>query len=202
MSRTKPPERPRPSTRRDEKRDEQTALAAMFEELATIYREVDEAFVGQTCPASTECCRFGVTGREPYVTTIEFALVSRAIAARGGARALGRTPPPPLSGNADAEGGAARGKRRLTTVDEGLCPLLDETGRCSVYASRPLGCRTYWCERAIGTTGVDQRAINGFVRRIKDLAARHAPAGDLGRPLTRALAGTSAGPGPRRKPGR
>jgi uncharacterized protein len=156
----------------------------LLDELTAIYRDVDSAFEGQTCPASTECCRFGITGREPYVTSIELALVERAIAARGGARALGRSPPPLRT----SEAGTGGGKRRLKMADERACPLLDASGRCSVYASRPLGCRTYWCERSVGTSDVDQRDLNAYVRRIKDLAARHAPAGDLGRPLTRALA--------------
>jgi len=197
MSRTKSPDRSHASTRTNTTPDgEKLALAGLFDELTAIYREVDVSFAGQTCPASTECCRFGVTGREPYVTSIELALVQRAIAARGGARALGRTPPP-LAASEDT----SRGKRRLTALDERVCPLLDEGGRCAIYTSRPFGCRTYWCERATGAADVDQRAINAFVRRIKDLAARHAPEGDLGRPLTRALAGAgaSSGPGPRRR---
>ncbi|MDI1449704.1 YkgJ family cysteine cluster protein [Polyangium sp. 6x1] len=197
MSNTKSPDRSPAKTRTNTtKDDDRRALAGLLDELTALYREVDASFAGQTCPASTECCRFGVTGREPYVTSIELALVQRAIAARGGARALGRTPPP----LADVED-TSRGKRRLTTLDERVCPLLDENGRCAIYASRPFGCRTYWCERATSPAGVDQRAINAFVRRIKDLAARHAPEGDLGRPLTRALAGAgpSSGSGPRRR---
>ncbi|MRG90938.1 YkgJ family cysteine cluster protein [Polyangium spumosum] len=195
MSRTKSSDRS-PAKTRTNTSPEGDRLVPLFEELAAIYREVDASFAGQSCPASTECCRFGVTGREPYVTSIELALVQRAIAARGGARAIGRTPPP-LAGHEDN----SRGKRRLTTLDERVCPLLDERGRCAIYTSRPFGCRTYFCERATGTAGVDQRGINAFVRRIKDLAARHAPEGDLGRPLTRALAGasSSSGSGPRRR---
>ena len=36
----------------------------------------------------------------------------------------------------------------------GRCPLLDELGRCSVYAHRPLTCRTYNC-RVFAAAGID-----------------------------------------------
>lgn len=67
--------------------------------------------------------------------------------------------------------------------------MLTGEGRCAVYAWRPLGCRTFWCERADAGGKVPHREINVLVRRLKDLAARHRPRGDEGRPLTRALAG-------------
>jgi Fe-S-cluster containining protein len=175
------PQRPDARSRARKERDEQ---ASLFEELAAIYREVDHAFAGHGCPASTECCRFGITGREPYVTSIELALVERAVARLGGARAIGK-PPAPLTAPEEPSG---RGKRRLAVVDERVCPLLDASGRCSIYAARPLGCRTFWCDRASGAGEVARREVNAFVRRIQDLAARHKPGGDQGRPLTRAIA--------------
>jgi Fe-S-cluster containining protein len=36
----------------------------------------------------------------------------------------------------------------------GRCPLLDETGRCTIYARRPLTCRTYDC-RVFAAAGID-----------------------------------------------
>lgn len=152
----------------------------LLAELARVYADVEDALEGSTCPASTECCHFGVTGREPYVTSIELAAIARAIAALGGASALRgkvRAPVPRalplLAEPADATG---------------RCRLLDAAGRCSIYASRPLGCRTFYCERATLGSPVRQREVNAFVRRIQDISARHEPAGDRGRPLTRALA--------------
>jgi len=182
------PSRPDARSRARRDRDEQ---ASLFEELVAIYREVDEAFAGYGCPASTECCRFGITGREPYVTSIELALIERAVAALGGPRAVGK-PPSPLTAPEESSG---RGKRRLAVVDERICPLLDASGRCAIYASRPLGCRTFWCDRASTTGEVARREVNAFVRRIQDLAARHKPGGDQGRPLTRAIAPRGQGPG-------
>jgi uncharacterized protein len=70
---------------------------------------------------------------------------------------------------------------------ERRCPMLTAEGRCVVYASRPLGCRTFYCDRAEPGERVHHRQINALVRRIQDLASRHQPEGDRGRPLTRAL---------------
>ena len=85
------------------------------------------------------------------------------------------------------------GERRLPVAwdepDAGRCPMLDaRTGRCRIYASRPLGCRTFYCDRAAWGEAVRQRDVNALVRRIQDLAARHQPDGDRGRLLRRALA--------------
>ena len=107
-----------------------------------------------------------------------FRFVSRrAIAARGGARAWKK-----------AASGSIAGRVTLPVVrDERTCPLLDGAGRCAVYAARPLGCRTFFCDRAEPAGKVKQREVNALVRRIQEIAARHEPDGDKGRPLTRAL---------------
>lgn len=181
MSRSKPTDR---SPRTNPRHGDHQAETTLLQELDTVYRDVDARLSGDTCPASTECCRFGITGREPYVTSIEVALVERAVARRGGARALGRAPAP-LEARAPAD---RKDKRRLVIADdEEPCPLLDAQGRCSVYDARPFGCRTYYCERATRSSDLGQRDINEFVRRIRDIAARHETGGDQGKPLRRAL---------------
>jgi uncharacterized protein len=180
MSRSKPTER---SSRSNPRQSDRDAESELLRELEVVYRDVDAQLSNDTCPASTECCRFGITGREPYVTSIEVALVERAVARRGGARALGRAPAP-LESPTPAD---RKDKRRLAMVDEEPCPLLDMKGRCSVYDARPFGCRTYFCERATRSSDLGQRDINEFVRRIKDIAARHKLAGDQGKPLRRWL---------------
>jgi hypothetical protein len=150
----------------------------LLDALAQLYAEVDALHEGFSCPASTECCRFGLTGREPYVTSIELLAIERAVARRGGLpserkRAL------PLSGAASS--------------DERTCPLLDRAGRCSVYADRPLGCRTFYCSRA--TRGPDPRPeLRHVLTRLRDLAARHQRGGDAARPLTGALSATKRSP--------
>ncbi len=181
MSRSKPTDR---APRTHPRQSDQQAQTALLQELDKVYRDVDARLSSDTCPASTECCRFGITGREPYVTSIEITLVERAVARRGGARSLGRAPAP-LEGGASSD---RKDKRRLTMVDlEEPCPLLDAHGRCSVYDARPFGCRTYYCDRATRSSDLGQRDINEFVRRIRDIAARHEVGGDQGKPLRRAL---------------
>jgi Fe-S-cluster containining protein len=144
-------------------------------ELLALYARADALLAPFSCDSSTECCRFGVTGREPYVTSVELAELQLAIAARGG-------PAPP----------SARPLRSLPVVsEERPCPLLDASGRCRVYASRPLGCRTFFCERARGPGRLPRTEANAIARDIADLAARVTPRDAGSRPLTRALAGVS-----------
>ncbi len=149
-------------------RDDRGETAALTA-LDALYREVDAAYAGWSCPASTECCRFGITGREPYVTSIELTAIRRAVAARGGMLPRGAA------------------KTKLPIADERRCPLLTPDGRCSIYAARPLGCRTFFCERADRATEVSRRDVATFVRAVQTIAAKHEPDGDRGRPLTRAL---------------
>jgi Fe-S-cluster containining protein len=163
------PPRPRPNPHEFERARERELLDA----LGRIYREVDAAYAGHRCPTSTDCCRFGVTGREPYVTSLELLAVRRAIAARGGVLSDRRKALPLYPGE---------------VKDERPCPLLDRHGKCSIYDARPLGCRTFWCERAeFAERAVPRESVASFVRRIQELAAGHERDGERGRPLTRAL---------------
>lgn len=150
---------------------DEPASKALLSDLASLYAQVTRRYDGHSCPASTECCRFAVTGREPYVTSIEALALARAVARRGG----------PLSAR----------RRALPLVrgrDERICPLLDAAGRCSVYADRPFGCRTFWCDRAQRDAPVSHAERTALVRQLQALAARHQPDGDRGRPLSRVLA--------------
>jgi uncharacterized protein len=160
-------------------------------ELQSVYLAAEEAFAGWSCPASTECCRFGITGREPYVTSIELAAIRRAVAAHGGPRAiqgLGKTGSRPAPDQATAVPNA---RRSLPTAQaERPCPMLTDAGRCAIYAARPLGCRTFFCDQASAGAPVRHRDVGALVRRVQEIAARHEPGGDQGRPLTRALAET------------
>jgi Fe-S-cluster containining protein len=157
--------------------------AALLAALAAVYADADALYQGWSCPASTECCRFGITGREPYVTSLELLAVRRAVAARGGPRSWKRAP---VAGR-DPAGASTAGVALPVIAEERTCPLLDAAGRCAAYEARPLGCRTFFCDRADPAGKVKQREVNALVRRIQDLAAKHEPGGDQGRPLTRAL---------------
>jgi hypothetical protein len=93
--------------------------------LRAIYRKADEAYAPFSCPASAECCQLAARQRQPWLWPPEWDAIRSALARQG--RALPAT---------RADGG---------------CPLLDDAGKsCTVYADRPFGCRTYFCERAKG----------------------------------------------------
>jgi Fe-S-cluster containining protein len=157
--------------RRGDDRDatERRRVEGLEATLREVYAEVDAMHEGWSGEATTDCCHFGRTGREPYVTTIEARLVGRATRAQG--KRLDRT------------------KRALPILgsDERRCPLLDDEGRCSVYEVRPFGCRTFYCDRATPGERVKQRDINAFVARIRAIAAAYTPGNDMGAPLARAL---------------
>ncbi|MEZ4296059.1 MAG: YkgJ family cysteine cluster protein [Polyangiaceae bacterium] len=167
--------------------------SALLAELHAIYDDAAALLADWTCPASTECCRFGITGREPYVTSIELAAVERELRRIGGARSFRQAAP--LAPPEPAARGGGKKRRLAMANDERTCPLLDESGKCAVYAARPLGCRTFFCERASSpfrarsTRGraLPQRELNDLVQRVRAIAAKHRPQGDLGRALTRAL---------------
>ncbi len=148
-------------------------------ELLALYAEADRLVAGwscrcaaQTLPEAPEarCCHFAVTGREPYPTAVELEEVRHAM------RSSAVTP---------------RSPRSLPLADARPCPLLSDTGRCRIYASRPFGCRTFFCDGAEAAFGARARLPKGELRalgrRIADLSARFAPRDPLPRPLVRAL---------------
>ena len=139
----------------------------LFLELHALYAEVDAVLAPYSCDGTTECCRFGITGREPYPTAVEVADVKRAI------RKAGIT---------------LREPRRTLPIADERCPLLNDAGRCRIYASRPFGCRTFFCERVQGPGKLPRTDVQRISRAIADLSARYAPRDPHPRPLTRALA--------------
>jgi len=133
--------------------------------LRKLYDEVDALFSQLSCDNSAECCHFGMTGREPYPTAVELAELEVALLAR------------PLPS-----------KKRLAMVEERrTCPLLGADGRCGAYASRPFGCRTFFCDLALGERP-PREEVQRISRAIAELSAVHAPRDPGPRPLSRALA--------------
>lgn len=136
---------------------------------------------GSTCvctdaadAAGAFCCHFANIGKEPYVTEVELTLVARAVAERGRFRgAISREP-----------------RRRLPLAEDlGTCPLLSPAGRCTIYASRPLGCRTFFCEgHGPPTRGSTRKRLLEIARLIADLSDRAFPGSAGPRPFRRALA--------------
>jgi Fe-S-cluster containining protein len=128
--------------------------------LLALYAEVDALLAPFSCPGSTDCCHFGRTGREPQPHAVEIAEVLDA----------------------------ARGqKSRSLPMAEGRCPMLAASGRCRIYASRPFGCRTYFCDRATGVGEIPRERINEVGRRVAALSARAFPRDPGPRALTKAL---------------
>jgi Fe-S-cluster containining protein len=149
-------------------------------ELLAIYAEVDALLAPYSCAASGECCDFANTGREPYPTAVELAEVERAM--RAASVSVGRKRRLPV----------ARGRTEASRV----CPLLADEGRCRIYASRPFGCRTFFCERITPEgSKLPRKELQDLSRRIADLASRFAreeerrgaPCDPRPRPLTNAL---------------
>jgi Fe-S-cluster containining protein len=154
-------------------------------ELRALYAEADALVVACECrcsaPAVREdslCCHFGLTGREPYPTPVELVEVDLALRARGSAR--------PERG--------ARGRLPVVAAER-ACPLLSNEGRCTIYESRPFGCRTYFCA-GHEPPRKTREAIQSIGRRLSDLAARLFPRDPLPRPFTRALSGSLPPPPP------
>jgi uncharacterized protein len=134
-------------------------------ELRAIYTEVDALLAPYSCEGTAECCDFANTGREPTPTTVELAETLHAARALGGER-----------------------KRHLPMADASRrCALLSDEGRCRIYASRPFGCRTYFCERMTGPKKLPRAEILALARRIAALSERTFPRDPLPRPLARAL---------------
>jgi hypothetical protein len=158
-------------------------------ELLALYAEADALLAGWTCActpdpapgcaADTPCCHFAVTGREPYPTAVELEEVRHAIRRAGISIA------------------SVASSRRLPMAEGRPCPLLSAAGRCRIYASRPLGCRTFFCQGAEPPFGARTKpprdAANALGRRIADLSARFAPRDPGPRPLTRSLRPSSGG---------
>jgi hypothetical protein len=147
-------------------------------ELRALYDEVDALLGPFSCPGSTDCCHFGRTGREPYPHAVELAEVEHAARAANVSVRLACEPTP-------------RKGTKLQIFDEAherRCPLLGADGRCRIYASRPFGCRTYFCDRIEGPAKFPRERVREIGRRVADLSARTFPRDPGPRLLTKGLA--------------
>ncbi len=127
--------------------------------LETLYRQADEAWSGFRCPATAECCQLSKRGHEPWLWGVEWEALRRAVS----------TLPAPRS--------------------DGGCRFLDAEGRrCTVYASRPLGCRTYFCHRATGPGREPAEEMDRLQRRLEAIALDLRPGEEAPRPLSAWLA--------------
>jgi putative zinc- or iron-chelating protein len=132
--------------------------------LLRVYADADRALAPFSCEASADCCHFARTGREPSVTVGEWLEIVRAV------RASGRKLPPPPGD------------------DERTCPFLSGA-RCSIYESRPLGCRTYFCDRISGPGRPPRDALGALVPDLRRVAERVDPRDPKPRTLSSWLRG-------------
>lgn len=113
-------------------------------ETKAVLQKADAAWRRHGCPASGECCQLSVTRRQPYLWPSEWKLLEAHLRHRG-------RPFP-----------AARA--------DGACPFLDAAGtRCTVYESRPFGCRTFFCHRITGPAKVPAEDTNALLERLAAL---------------------------------
>ena len=121
------------------------ATSDLLAEVRAVYQDLAGRPVARHCLARTECCQFHVTGLTPHLTKGEALLAAKAF--------------------------RATGRRELPEADDGVCPMLKRaTGRCLIYADRPFGCRTHFCEAAGGPYA--RKEVLDLIRRLEDLDVR------------------------------
>lgn len=114
-------------------------------EVRSVYQELAARPIQRNCQARTECCQFNLTGLTPQLTRGEALAAARAY--------------------------RATGRRKFPDADDGICPLFNrQTGRCLIYADRPFGCRTHFCETAGGPYA--RKDVLDLIRRLEDLDVR------------------------------
>jgi uncharacterized protein len=117
-------------------------LQIILTEVRAVYAELAKRPVTRNCVARTECCQFQLTGLTPQLTKGE-ALVA-------------------------AKGFRATGRKEIPEPADGACPFLKrETGRCMIYAERPFGCRTHFCDAAGGP--YTRKEVLDLIRRLEDV---------------------------------
>ena len=122
-------------------------------EVRVVYRQADAAYAPFSCSASGECCQLAVTQRQPWLWEPEWRLLARH-----------HPLPPPR-----ADGG---------------CPYLDAAGkRCTVYADRPFGCRTFFCSRIRGPSRQPADTVTALLLRLERVSQRVRPSLTGPRPL-------------------
>ncbi len=137
-------------------------IAVVSRQIAAIYAELATIPVQRRCELRTECCQFHLTGRVPYLTRAEALYMAVAVRAAGW-------------------------KNLPDTGEEASCPLLKHDGKCRVYANRPFGCRTHFCEAAGGPYGREE--VLALIHKLEELDAELGGRGTetMGVALSRAL---------------
>lgn len=124
--------------RRNRSKLEQSAFES---EIRSIYAEIENRALSRDCQLRSGCCHFRLTGKTPLLTLGEAMFLAKGI------RASGRT--------------------QVKPHPDGACPMLDRSGRCSVYSHRPFGCRTHFCEAAGGV--YPRKHLADLIQRLEAL---------------------------------
>ncbi len=98
----------------------------------------------RNCTGIAECCHFVLTGATPYLTEGEALVAAKAW------RASGRT--------------------KLPETDGDRCPFLNEARKCMIYADRPFGCRTHFCDGAGGPYA--RRDLIDLIQRLEAISLK------------------------------
>jgi len=107
-----------------------------------IYQELAERPIERNCIQRTDCCRFRLTGRTPFLTKGEALVAAKAV--------------------------RASGRKKLPESIDGACPMLNHaTGRCLIYEGRPFGCRTHFCAAAGGPYARSE--VVDLIHRLEDI---------------------------------
>ena len=113
-----------------------------LEKVRAVYAELADRPAERQCIARTQCCQFRLTGLTPELTKGEALLAAKAF--------------------------RATGRKALPEREDGACPLLQtDTGHCLIYADRPFGCRTHFCEAAGGL--IPRKEILDLIRRLEEV---------------------------------
>ncbi len=117
-------------------------------ETNAIYRKADALFSPFSCSGTSECCQLAVTKREPWLWPSEWLVLLELL----------RT-----------ENRAVPGARA-----DGACRFLNCEGtRCTVYAARPLGCRTFFCHRIRGPEQQPTAALDALMQKLGAINCEH-----------------------------
>lgn len=113
-------------------------------ETHAVLRQGSAAWARHSCPGSAECCQLATTQRPPWLWPSEWKVLEARL---------------------------ARDRRELPAARaDGGCPLLDAGGkRCTVYEDRPLGCRTFFCQRITGPERLPADLTNALMERLSAL---------------------------------
>ena len=136
---------------------DEAARKEALAEVRAIYAELEKRPLERACQLSGGCCHFRLTGRTPLLT------LGEALHTAQGVRAAGR--------------------KELKPHSDGACPLLGRDNRCTIYAHRPFGCRTHFCQPAGGM--YPRKHIADLIHRLEALDEKLG--GDGSRPLEAAV---------------